>query len=54
MSWIIRVKQTGEPIIEVFRKPKYELCEKYELVPVLQHLQELNRPGTLAREWMMR
>ena len=43
-SWVIRNKETGEVVMETFDRAKVEALntEKYEAVPVEQHLQELN------------
>ncbi len=52
MSWVIRNKETGEVIAETFDPAKVAALNtsKYEAVPILQHLQELNaatkRPAT--------
>lgn len=53
-SWIIRDRFTGRVECETFVEPVTPLSDNLEAVPVLQHLQELNTPGTLARKWMMR
>lgn len=54
-SWVIRHKDTGMVIHETFNRflaenvnkdPNFEL----EAVPILQHLQEINTEGTLARK----
>lgn len=44
-SWVIRNKETGEVVMETFDKAKVDALntEKYEAVPALQHLQEVNR-----------
>jgi len=44
-SWVIRNKQTGEVIAETFDKNKVDALntEKYEAVPILEHLQGLNK-----------
>jgi len=51
-SWVIRNKATGEVMLETFDKKKVDALntEKYEAVPVQQHLGEINTPGTLANE----
>jgi hypothetical protein len=43
-SWVIREKATGEVILETFDKRKVDALNtnKYEAVPILQHLQEFN------------
>ena len=43
-SWVIRNKATGDVVMETFDKKKVDALntEKYEAVPILQHLQELN------------
>ncbi|MNP93542.1 Transglycosylase SLT domain protein [compost metagenome] len=43
-SWVIRNKETGEVIAETFDKKKVDALntEKYEAVPVQQHLGEVN------------
>lgn len=44
-SWVIRNKETGEVIMETFDKKKVDALntEKYEAVPIQQHLGELNQ-----------
>lgn len=44
-SWILREKSTGRVICETFdvRAVQALNTEKYEAVPILQYLQELNR-----------
>jgi len=51
-SWVIRNKATGEVMLETFDKKKVDALntEKYEAVPVQQHLGEINTPGTLANQ----
>lgn len=43
-SWVIRSRETGEPLMETFDRAKVDSLntEKYEAVPALQHLQEFN------------
>lgn len=43
-SWVIRNKDTGDVVMETFDKSKVDAInsDKYEAVPSLQHLQELN------------
>lgn len=43
-SWVIRNKETGEVVMETFDPAKVDALntEKYEAVPALRHLQELN------------
>lgn len=55
-SWVIRNKETGEPIMETFQKSVADKAnkEKYEVVPILQHLQELNEEGSKARNYAQR
>ena len=55
-SWIIRNKETGEPVMETFERKTAERInhEKYEAVPVAKHLQESNRPGTRAYSYARR
>lgn len=45
-SWVIRNKETGESVMETFdrKKVQYLNTEKYEAVPVRQHLAEANDP----------
>jgi len=52
-SWVIRDKATGETIMETFQKSVADKVnpEKYEAVPILQHLQELNEEGSKARNY---
>ena len=49
-SWVIRNKDTGEVIMETFDKAKVDALntEKYDAVPILQHLQSLNTPAISA------
>ena len=44
MSWVLRERATGRVICETFdeRKVKALNTERYEAVPILQHLQEVN------------
>jgi len=44
-SWVIREKATGKVVMETFDRKKVDALntEKYEAVPALQHLQEINR-----------
>jgi hypothetical protein len=44
-SWVIREKATSKAIMETFNKRLLDKLNttKYEAVPALQHLQELNR-----------
>lgn len=44
-SWVIREKETGNVVMETFDKKKVDALntEKYEAVPVQQHLGELNK-----------
>jgi len=55
-SWVIRDKETGEPIMETFQKSVVDKvnADKYEVVPVAQHLQELNQEGSKARNYAQR
>jgi hypothetical protein len=55
-SWVVRNKETGEPIMETFQKSVADKAnkEKYEVVPILQHLQELNEEGSKARDYAQR
>lgn len=55
-SWVIRNAVTGETVCETWSKAiaTRPLKPGYECVPVLQHLQELNRPGTPAYNWARR
>lgn len=43
-SWVIREKHTGRVVAETFQKHVADAInkEKYEAVPILQHLQSLN------------
>jgi hypothetical protein len=51
-SWIIRHKETGQPIFETFRaetaKRAHGFAGEYEAVEAAVHLRELNTPGTPA------
>lgn len=44
-SWVIRNKETGEVVMETFDKARVDAlnAEKYEAVPIQQHLGELNQ-----------
>lgn len=44
-SWVIREKETGRVIAETFNKEAviHLNTERYEAVPILQYLQEINR-----------
>jgi hypothetical protein len=43
-SWVIREKETGRVICETFNERAVSAPKpKYEAVPILQYLQELNR-----------
>jgi hypothetical protein len=50
-SWIIRKVKTGEAVLEVWCEAKPNVVTQYEAVPVLQHLHDLNNPGTKAYAW---
>lgn len=54
MSFIIRVRATGESKVECARDTQSSLRGYLESVPALQHLQELNDPKTLAYAWARR
>ncbi|HBO1216979.1 TPA: PLxRFG domain-containing protein [Pseudomonas aeruginosa] len=45
-SWVIRNKETGEVMAETFDRKKVDALntEKYEAVPIQQHLASLNKP----------
>ncbi len=45
-SWVIRNKETGEVMAETFDRKKVDALntEKYEVVPIQQHLASLNKP----------
>lgn len=49
-SWVLREKATGRVIAETFDRKKVDALntERYEAVPVQQHLAEINDPTTLA------
>lgn len=49
-SWMIRVRETGYPLLETFKQPSEypPLKEHLEWVTAHQHLVELNTPGTRA------
>jgi len=44
-SWVVREKSTGTVIFETFNQAIVDAlnCEKYEAVPILTYLQEVNR-----------
>ena len=46
-SWVIRNKATGESIMETFNPDVAAKVNtaKYEAMPILEHLQSLNRKG---------
>jgi hypothetical protein len=52
-SWIIRNKETGEVIQETFQKSVADKVnkDKYEAVPALQHLQEMNDSNSKVRRF---
>lgn len=49
-SWVLRETATGRVIAETFDANKVAALNtaRYEAVPVVQHLHEVNTPGTLA------
>ena len=49
-SWVIRNRETGEAVLETFNPRTVDRIntEKYEAVPTLQHLQEINDPNSRA------
>lgn len=51
-SWIIRNKETKEVVMETFSGDLAAAvnADKYEAVPILQYLQEVNRDLKLAAE----
>lgn len=51
-SWVIRDKSTGEAIMETFDKAKVDSlnAEKYEAVPIIEHLESLNRERELSAQ----
>jgi hypothetical protein len=51
-SWVIRNKDSGAVIMETSSDEKVAALNtaKYEAVPILQHLQELNDPSSKARQ----
>lgn len=52
-SWVIRNKETGEVVMETFDKKKVDALntEKYEAVPIAEHLGSLNKqPATTVTE----
>lgn len=55
-SWVIRNKETGEAVMETFDRHTAESINhaKYEAVPALQHLQELNNPQSQAGAYSRR
>lgn len=55
-SWVIRNKETGEPVLETFDRAKVDALntEKYEAVPAREHLEQLNDPTTRASAWARR
>ena len=55
-SWVIRDKTTGEPKMEVWNGGLVDKLNtaKYEMVPTMQHLAEINNPNSLAGEWARR
>jgi len=52
-SWVIRNKETGEVIQETFQKSVADKVntDKYEAVPVQQHLGEMNDPNSKVRKF---
>jgi hypothetical protein len=55
-SWVIRNKDTGEVIQETFQKSVADKIntDKYEAVPAMQHLQEMNDPDSKVRKYAER
>lgn len=51
-SWVIREKETGKVIMETFdsRKVTALNTSKYEAVPILKYLQELNQASKTTKE----
>lgn len=49
-SWVLRDKNTGRVIAETFDRKKVDTLntDRYEAVPVIEHLHQINTPGTLA------
>lgn len=50
MSWVIREKSTGKAVAETFDRRKVDAlnAERYEAVPIAQHLAEVNDPSSRA------
>jgi hypothetical protein len=44
-SWVIRERATGKAVMETFNRATADRVnlEKYEVVPIMEHLQSLNR-----------
>lgn len=55
-SWVIRNKETGEVVRETFQKLVADKVntEKYEAVPILKHLQEMNDQASKVRKYAQR
>lgn len=52
-SWVIRNKETGEVIQETFQKSVADKVntDKYEAIPIQQHLAEMNDPNSKVRKF---
>ena len=52
-SWVIRNKETGETIRETSQKSVADKVntDKYEAVPIMQYLQEMNDPNSKVRQF---
>lgn len=55
-SWVIRNKSTGEVVMETFDRNKVAALNtaKYEAVPILLYLQEINRQANASRSTVIR
>lgn len=55
-SWVIRNKDTGETIMETAQKSVADKVntDKYEVVPIQQHLAEMNDPESKVRQYSSR
>lgn len=52
-AWMLREKATGEAVMETSDPAKVRALntEKYEAIPIGQHLADLNKPETKAAQW---
>ena len=46
-SWVVVDKETGVGVLEFYGKalPKLKEPDRYEIIPILEYLQSINRKG---------